>query len=160
MTATKGIRFENRFFWAYDVAAGVFLKYLIDEAEASGQTNAPWLSDAVTSWRREAAIAELGLTIKEEWLPSQRQTFMELAEKACEKLATRESIPAEEIISWPLQDELHIYPRTREAVFTAPVIELGRAIKALVAGNLPESPKGEAWFYGTPDGRSTIRMRD
>jgi hypothetical protein len=34
MTATKGIHFEGRFFW-YDVAAGVFLKDLIEEAEAS-----------------------------------------------------------------------------------------------------------------------------
>lgn len=33
MAATKGITYGNRFFWAYDVAAGVFLKYLIDESE-------------------------------------------------------------------------------------------------------------------------------
>ena len=48
MTATKGIKFEGRFFWAYDVAAGVFLKYLIDEAEASEQAGEQWLSDAVS----------------------------------------------------------------------------------------------------------------
>jgi hypothetical protein len=61
MPATKGIKFEGRFFWAYDVAAGVFLKHLIDEAEASEQADAPWLSKAVSHWRVQAAITECGL---------------------------------------------------------------------------------------------------
>jgi hypothetical protein len=43
-------------------------------------------------------------------------------------------------------------------VFTAPAIELGRAIIALLFGELPEAPKGEVWIFGTPMGRSTIRM--
>jgi hypothetical protein len=158
MTATKGIEFGNRFFWAYDVAAGVFLKHLIDEAEASGQTDVPWLSQALSDWRVQAAITECGLTLREDWSSEQRQTFIELAEGACKKLATRESIPAEEIVSWPLVDDLRIFPRGAKEVLTAPVIELGRAIIALVSGELPQSPKGEAWFYGTPTGRSTIRM--
>ena len=158
MTATKGIQFEGRFFWAYDVAAGVFLKPLIDEAEASGQADAPWLSKAMSSWRVQASITELGFTLEEEWSSAQRQTFIKFAEGACQKLATRESIPAEEIVSWPLVDELRVSPRGAKEVLTAPVVELGRAIIALVSGSLPQSPEGEAWFYGTPTGRSTIRM--
>jgi hypothetical protein len=158
MTATKGIEFGNRFFWAYDVAAGVFLKHLIDEAEASGQADVPWLSQALSDWRLQAAITELGLTLKEDWSSAQKQTFIELAERACQKLALRESIPANEIASWPLVDDLCIFPRGAKEVLTAPVIELGRAIIALVSGDLPQSPDGEVWFYGTPDGRSLLRM--
>ena len=158
MTATKGISFEGRFFWAYDVAAGVFLKYLIDEAEASEHADEPWLSKAVSSWRVQAAITELGLTLEEEWSNGQRQIFVKLAEEACKKLATRKPIPAEEVANWPLVDELRIFPRTAKEVLTAPVIELGHAIIALVYGNLPRPQEGEAWFYGTPTGRSTIKM--
>ena len=158
MTATKGVSFEGRFFWAYDVAAGVFLKHLIDEAEASEHADEPWLSKAVSSWRVQAAITEFGLTLEEEWSNAQRQIFIELAKGACAKLATRESIPAEEVANWPLVDELRIFPRTAGDVLTAPVIELGDAIIALVSGNLPRSPRRKAWFYGTPTGRSTIRM--
>ena len=158
MTATKGIKFEGRFFWAYDVAAGVFLKYLIDEAEASEQAGEQWLSDAVSHWRVQATIAECGLTLEEHCSSVQRQIVIKLAEAACKKLATRESIPAEEISSWPLTDELRIFPRSATEVLTAPIIELGHAIIALVSGNLPRPSKGEAWFYGTPTGRSTIRM--
>ena|ERR1041385_9090286 len=158
MTATKGIHFEGRFFWAYDVAAGVFLKYLIDEAEASEHADEPWLLDAVSHWRVQAAITEFGLTLEEQWSSAQRQTFLKLAEAACKKLATRQSIPAEEIANWPLVDQLRIFPRSRTEILTAPVIELGHAIIALVSGSLPRPPNGEAWFYGTPTGRSTIRM--
>jgi len=158
VTATKRIKFEGRFFWAYDVAAGVFLKHLIDEAEASEQASEPWLSEAVSDWRAQAAIAEFGLTLNEQWSSAQRQTFITLAERACKKLATRQSIPAQEIASWPLVNELRIFPRSATEVLTAPIIELGHAIIELVSGRLPRPPKGEAWFYGTPTGRSTIRM--
>ena len=57
-----------------------------------------------------------------------------------------------------MTDELRIFPRSATEVPTAPIVELGHAIIALVSGNLPRSPEGEAWFYGTPTGRSTIRM--
>ena len=158
MTATKGVEFEGRFFWAYDVAAGVFLKHLIDEAEASKHIDEPWLSKAVSSWRVQAAITEAGLTLEEEWSSAQSAILIELAEAACKKLEKRKSIPSEEIASWPMTDNLRIFPRSATEVLTAPIIELGRAIIALLSGNLPQSPKGEAWFYGTPTGRSTIRM--
>jgi hypothetical protein len=158
MTKTKGIGFEGRFFWAFDVAAGVFLKYLVDEAEASEHANEEWLSDAVCRWREQAAITEFGLTLREQWSGAQRQIFIELAEGACNKLAAQESIPAEEVESWVLVDDLQICARGAKEVLTAPVIELGHAIIALVSGNLPRPPEGEAWFYGTPTGRSTIQM--
>jgi hypothetical protein len=134
-------------------------KYLIDEAEASKQADSPWLSQAVSHWRVQAAITECGLTLEEGWSSAQKQTFIELAEAAGKKLATRESIPAEELASWPLTDKLRIFPRSANKILTGPIIELGRAIVALVSGDLPRPPEGEAWFYGTPTGRSTIRMR-
>jgi hypothetical protein len=39
-----------------------------------------------------------------------------------------------------------------------PVVELGCAMIALVRGNLPQAPKGTAWLFGTPAGRTTIGM--
>jgi hypothetical protein len=158
MTATKGIDFEGRFFWAFDVAAGVFLKYLIDQAESGEHADEPWLSEAVSRWRVQAAITEFGLTLEEQWSSVQRQIFIKLAEGACEQLATRESIPAEEVAGWPLVNDLHIGTGGAKEVLTAPVIELGHAIIALVSGKLPRPPKGEAWFYGLPTGPSTIPM--
>jgi hypothetical protein len=158
MTKTRGIEFQGRFFWAYDVVSGVFLKYLIDEAESSEHANEPWLLKAVTHWRVQAALAECGLTLEEEWSSEQRQVFIKLAEAACEKIGTRDSIPAGEVESWPLKDDLRICSRGEYEISTAPVIEFGYALVALVSGKLERAPNGKAWFYGKPEGRSTIDM--
>jgi hypothetical protein len=136
---------------------GVFLKHLIDAAQASGEANTPWLSEGVASWRVWAVVSDYGLTLDGRWSAEQRKTFTALAEEACAALATRDSIPEKEITSWSFVDDLRIHPRGANEVLTAPVIELGRAIIALLSGELPEAPKGEAWFFGTSTGRSTIR---
>jgi hypothetical protein len=157
VTKTQFVKFGNRGFWAYDLALGVFLKHLIDAAaEASGQAHTNWLSTAVSSWREVACISDFGLTLVADWSAAQRQTFIALAEQACARLATRESIPAEEIVGWPVLEDLRIFPRGATEVLTAPVIELGHAIIALASGELPEAPKGDTWFYGTPTGRRTL----
>jgi hypothetical protein len=142
-------------FWAYDVALNVFLKYLIDAAEASDQANTEWLSTAIADWRL-ACVPDYGLTLDANWSTEQRQAFLALAEEACTRLAERESIPAEEIVSWPILDDIRIFTRGAMEVYTAPIVELGRAIIALVRGELPEAPEGQIWLYGAPGGRLTI----
>lgn len=150
--------YGDRGFWAYDVALDIFVKHLIDAAEASDEAGTTWLCAAITDWRKTASIADIGLSLDPAWPASQRQVFINLASDACAMLAKRESISAEEIIAWPMLDDLRIYPRGVSEVFTAPLIELGRAVVALVAGTLPDAPKGRAWFYGTDTGRQTIGM--
>jgi hypothetical protein len=158
VSQTQSVTYVDRGFWAYDVALGIFLKHLIDAALSSGEASTLWLSEGVASWRVWAVVSDFRLTLDGRWSAEQRKTFIALAEEACAVLATRDSIPAEEITSWPFVDDLRIHPRGANEVFTAPVIELGRAIIALLCGELPEAPQGEAWFFGTSTGRSTIRM--
>ena len=156
MSKTQFVEYANQGFWAYNVALGIFLKHLIDAAEASEQADTPWLSSAISSWRVVACISDYGLKLDADWSAAQQQTFIALAEDACLRLAKRASIPAEEIVAWPVLDDLRIFPRGATEVLTAPVVELGRAIIALVCGGLPEAPHGTAWCYGTPSGRLTI----
>jgi hypothetical protein len=158
VTKTQFVRYAGRGFWAYDVALGVLLKHLIDAAQASGEANTKWLSEAVSSWRVLAVISDYGFTFDEHWSAEQRESFIGFVEQACGALETRDSIPTEEIISWHFVDEMHIFPRGAKEVLTAPVIELGRAMVTLLLDELPEPPKGEVWLFGTPDGRSTLRM--
>ena len=158
MSKTQVVKFAGRGFWAYDVAVGVFVKFLLDAAYESGETNSPWLSEAMSSWRVWAVVSDYGFTLDEHWSPEQRKTFIALAERACNELASRKSISAEEILGWPFPDDLRIHPRGATDVATAPVVELGKAMIALLRNELPEAPKGEAWFFGTPAGRGTIRM--
>jgi len=159
VTKTQFVGFGNRGFWAYDVALGIFLKHLIDAARASEQSDTTSVSSAVADWRVTACISDYGLTLDPAWSANQHETFVGLAEEACKSLATREYIAAEEIVSWPILEDMRIFPRGAKAVFTAPVVELGRAIIDLVSGQLPDAPKGEIWFYGTPEGRCTLRTR-
>ena len=139
MSQTLSVTYGDRGFWAYDFAVGVFLKYLIDAAQASGEANTPWLSEGVASWRVWAVVSDYGLTLDGRWSAEQRKTFIALAEQARATLATKDSIPAKEITSWPFVDDLRIFPRGANEVFTEPVIELGRAIVALLNGELSEA---------------------
>jgi hypothetical protein len=75
-----------------------------------------------------ASIADIGFKLDESWSPAQRRTFVALAEDACARVATRTSIPAGEIVAWPLLDDLRIYPRGATEVLAAPVIELGHGL--------------------------------
>src|SRR5258708_24236630 len=106
MTATQYVECENRGFWAYDVALGVFLKHLIDAAEASDQAKTAWLSTAISSWREVACISDYGLMLDAGWSAGQRQAFIALPEDASARLAKRASISAEEIGGWRLLDQL------------------------------------------------------
>jgi hypothetical protein len=153
VSQTKYVEYADHGFWAYDVALGVLLKHLIDAAEASDEAGAAWISAAVSSWRAAAGIPNFGLTLDAGWSEHQRQKFVALAEDACARLAKRVSIPAGEIVAWPILDDLRIFPRGALEVETAPVIELGRAFIELVSGELPEPPAGKIWIYGTETGR-------
>lgn len=91
------------------------------------------------------------ITLDEHWSAEERNTFAVLAEEACVALASRDFIASEEIVSWPFVDDLRIHPRGAKEVRTAPVIELGRAIIALILGEL-----SKIWLYGAPNGRDTL----
>jgi hypothetical protein len=134
----------------------VFLKYLIDVVELTGQADTPFLAQAISSWRL-APIYDFGVSLEETWTPLQRQNVLDFLEKACARLATRESIPTEEIGSWAFTGGERVFHRGLKEVRTAPVIELGEAFIALLRHELPEPPPGEAWFF-THEGRSSIRM--
>lgn len=158
MSKTKSVTHGDNGFWAYDIVLGVFLKYLIDVVEETGQAHVPFLADAVSEWRL-APIYDFGVTLKESWTPLQRQNILTFAEEACTRLATRESIPTEEIAGWAFTGcNERVFHRGLKEVHTGPVIELGQGFIALLRDELPEPPKGEAWFF-TDTGRSTIRMQ-
>lgn len=157
MSQSKFIEYNDRGFWAYDVALGIFLKYLIDEVEAYEEPwEQHWLPDAIYRWRCAAALSDIGLTIPWYWTEGQREVFGELVTRACCRLEERREITAAEAASWDVLDGMGIDSRGVSAVWVEPVVELGEAMKLLVAGKLPRPPEGEIWFYGAPPGRRTI----
>ena len=160
VTSKQYVEYRDRGFWAYDVALGILLKHVIDiAAPLTAAPDSEWLASAVSNWRVPAAISDYGFEIDKDWSATQLDVFVNLFDRACRSLNEREAIAAEEIESWKILDDLRLSSRGAPKVFTAPVVELGRAIIALVDGSLPAAPSGTAWFYGVPQGRITIGMR-
>lgn len=159
MSATMFVHGRNdRGFWAYDVAAGIFLKYLIDAAESYARhKKAESLRECICDWRVSAILlANVGLHLEGERSAEELAVILRLIEDACETLTGRGSISADEMQSWDILDGQGIFARGYDPFPTVPVVELGHAIQALLIDTLPAPPEGTWWFFGTPTGRSTI----
>jgi hypothetical protein len=151
VSQTKYVEYGDRGFWAYDVSLGVLLKHVIDVAEHRLSNGAdPWISDAVSAWRIAAAVPDIGLTLDRTWSAAQKDTFLGMLQTACRHIEERGSFSAAEIESWPIQDDLRIYPRGALNVLTAPVVEVGHAIGALMIGHLLQPPSRHELVYGAP----------
>jgi len=159
VSKTHYIGYGDEGFWAYDVAQGVLLKYLVDIAETRAEDpGMAWLREAAHSWRIGAVL--YGLHIEQSWSVEQLGVFKHLVLQACAQLATRQTIPSAEIENWPMIDDLRIFTRCAKEVCTAPVVELGRAVVGLLEGTLPSPPAGTWWCFGFPEGRTIIQIRE
>jgi hypothetical protein len=160
MSKTLFVEFRGRGFWAFDVVSGVFLKHLIDASTPYlERPDYAWLCDAAGHWRFNAVIGDAGLFLDDSWSSEQTATVTKLATAACSELSKRAEIPAEEIESWLLLDDLRPFARSLPSVTTASAIRLGRAIIELINGTFPESPAGTWWLFSTEDAPTTIRKR-
>lgn len=160
MSQTIYVEYRENGFWAFDVVLGVFLKHLIDAATRHlGGPEDEWLSGEIPNWRINAVISDFALILDANWSEHQIRTFNEIAAEACRELQRRETISAEEIASWPMVDDLRIFPRGLPLVTTASVVRLGKAMIELVNGSLSEPPPGTRWLFSYKDDPSTIRMR-
>jgi hypothetical protein len=160
MSRTTFIEYRGDGIWAYDVAVGIFLKHLIDCASKfSGEADAAWLAECSDRWRVNAVVSDFGLNLDEGWSQDQLQVVLRLAEEACGVLQERAFISADEMGAWNILEGKGVFARGAAEFPTEPVVELGRAIQALLVGSLPAAPEGTWWLYGTETGRSTLRKR-
>jgi hypothetical protein len=136
---------------------GVFLKHLLDAAEASPEAEAPWLEEPMHGWRVAACISDVGYVVDDDWSEEEREKFLRLAEQACAEIGKREWFSAEEMLGWQILDGEGVFPRG-EGLTAASVLELGHATIALVRGELPNATDGKEWFYG-PAGRDEWQTR-
>lgn len=161
MSSLKFVECNADGFWAYDVALGVFLKHLIDIAEERQEDiTGGWLKESVAWWRVVACVGDFGLRIDPNWSAVQLSIFTSLAGEACARISRRKSFAATDLEGWSILDGKGIFPRGAREIHTAPIVELGEAIVALVTGVLSPAPRGTVWLYGTPSGRTTIATRE
>ena len=112
MTSTAHVSFRDTAFWAYDVAGGVFLRFLIQAAIARQESlSEQWLDDAIEKWRVSAVITELSYYAEDTWSPLQVDTVIRLSREAIRAIRQHGHFAAEEIQSWPILDDQTIYAR-------------------------------------------------
>jgi hypothetical protein len=145
-------------FWAYDVAAGILLKFLIDAAQDYAEReHANWLGKCISSWRQSAVLlANAGLYFDINWSVEELSVIRQLIEDACDSSKKKGSISAREMQAW----EITVFARGHDPFPAGPIAELGQAILDLLSGNLPKPPEQTWWFYGLPTGRATIAQRE
>jgi hypothetical protein len=149
-------------FWAFDVVTAVFLKHLVDAATSHLlDQDASWLADAIGHWRFNAVCGDCGLFLDDSWSTEQIATFTRLAREACDVLSKREKISAEEIQSWRMIEgkDGRCFARGLPWLTTASAIRIGEAIIKLVNDELPASPPGTWWFFGTEEMPTTMGKR-
>jgi len=83
VSKTKSSYADYHGFWSYDMGVGIFLKYLIDAAEAGAQADTPWLSQAISDWRVQAVISDFQLTLGENWSAEQRADSSRMVNPHC-----------------------------------------------------------------------------
>jgi hypothetical protein len=162
VSRTKTVSHEGRHFWVFDEALGIWLKYLIEVVERRIQTNSMmWAEDYLEDWRVKASISDLGWHIGV-WADAQKRDFLEASQEACDVLAQEPPLPLEEVATWSVLDDIPIVHRTGlwdDPIDVEPIVELGRAVMALIAGTLDDPPPGTWWLFGGHGGRKTIAMR-
>jgi hypothetical protein len=163
MSRTKPLTYRGTNLWVYDVALNIFLKFLFDRAnQCTDPENATWLSDCIRQWLGDASCPDIEVDLDSQLSAEQLQVIMRLIDRSCLELEKRERISVHEEKAWEkawkMPDGIGMYWRGYSEFPTAPVVELGRAIRELLCGTLPPAPKGTWWFYGTETGRQTIAM--
>jgi hypothetical protein len=76
------------------------------------------------------------------------------------RLSQRELITASEAAQLEIEPGVTVLWRPADAVPTESILDLSKALAALVQGILPHAPAGHWWLIGLDSDRQIIGMRD
>jgi hypothetical protein len=143
--------------WIYDASLALLLAQLIGIVESTPEDERPpWWPHVVDGLRVHAAVGDLYFDVDLGLDDRDQHQLAELYEQAAEQVRARGIFTPEEAEAWVILDDLRVIFRGDRPVDTAPVAQLGHALAALIRGELPAAPRGQSWYYGTPNGPTTI----
>jgi hypothetical protein len=159
MSSLKPVRFRDREIWVYDASFSVLFAQVIRAVEEMPPARRPaWWADIVEDMRRHAAITDQALDLDLGLDDSQREELAQLIDDASAALLRRRTFTTDEAAAWKVLDDISVIFRGIEPVDLEPAAAVGAALTALIRGTLPPAPPGTWWFYGPPNGRTTIPM--
>jgi hypothetical protein len=124
-------------------------------------THGDWLGPVLAELRHAAIRGSTGMLDLDLGLTDeQRQVIVRLIEQAGERLSQRELITASEAAQLEIEPGVTVRWRPADAIPTEPILDLSRALAALVQGTLPHAPPGHWWCIGQGSDWQIIGMRD
>jgi hypothetical protein len=104
-------------------------------------THGDWLGPVLAELRHAAIRGSTGMLDLDLGLTDeQRQVIVRLIEQAGERLSQRELITASEAAQLEIEPGVTVLWRPADAVPTEPILDLSKALAALVQGILPTRP--------------------
>lgn len=159
MSKTVPVISGDAMFWAYDVAVGVlFIEAARIGAEAPADERPAWWPELERDLRTHAVVGSSFAVLLDDFGEARRQMFLHCVVEAARRIEARGGIDRAEVSTWPeLEESAASFLRGAEHIDAAPLVQLAAALVDLAAGTLPPAPAGRTWYYGTPEGRITLR---
>ncbi|QKW38848.1 hypothetical protein HUT06_36500 [Actinomadura sp. NAK00032] len=159
MSKSVAVIFGDAMFWAYDVALGVlFIEATRVGADAPTDVRPSWWPELERDLRTHAVAGSSFAVLLDDFDEDRRQMLLHCVVEAARRLKARGGVHKAEVSTWPeLEESADNFLRGAEHINPAPLVDLAEALVALAAGTLPPAPPGQTWYYGTPEGRITLR---
>jgi hypothetical protein len=159
VSKTVAVEFRGRCFWAFDVSLSILLRETV--VLGARTTDGDWLGPVLAELRHAAIGGSTrGLDLDLGVTDEQRQVVVRLIEQAGERLSQREFITASEAAQLEIEPGVTVSWRPADAIPTEPIVDLSKALSALVRGTLPHAPAGHWWCIGQDIDWQVIGMRD
>ncbi|MEU7632918.1 hypothetical protein AB0C34_23515 [Nocardia sp. NPDC049220] len=161
MSRTSFVEIDGRGFWSLDDALGVWLAYLVEQADRHDRIEDGLLSEQVECWRVAAAITDCGCSVSIE-TEQQREWIGEFADAARRAAVAAGDITEDRLREWMIVPDMAVsdgFSRTRGGIGVDRVLEVADGFIALVNGRFPADPPSGWWFLGTGAGMQVIKRR-
>jgi hypothetical protein len=160
VSGTVYIGFRDRGVWATSTGLAVLLGAMVGCVEK--RSDAGWLEPVGASWRVQACIRDLGMTLEPDWTFGEVQGVVDVIDEAVSWLMAKGTLEPDELNNWIVLDGMHV---DNGRTFTQPlpvggVVDIAQAVKGLLTGTLPEDPEGGWWFVGTDAGPTVMPRRN
>jgi hypothetical protein len=158
MSRTSWVEIAGRGFWSLDDALGVWLAYLVEQADNHDRVQDGWLTGQVECWRVAAAITDYGCSLSIE-TEQQREWISEFAGAARGAAVAAGNITEQRLREWMILPDVAVsdgFSRTEGGIGVDRVLEVADGLIALVNGRFPADPPTGWWFLGTGDGVQVI----
>lgn len=156
MSKTVPVKFQGRWFWAYDVSLGILLlEAVLVHGETEPGQRPPWADRVAEDLRAHVGpSSSIAFALDtDEWNTEQRDYVRSIVAAAGRRLRGHGIVTSAEAAQHYLVDGEPYFLRGHEQVDGEVVADLAEAIESLIQDQLPAEPVTDRhWFFGVAGG--------